>query len=87
MIDPTSEEESCSTVNILMSAMPNGKVTSVVKLGYGSLLPSTLIKMLQVITVSIYINYCMHWLKANYSEFILNLDFRFCRLERISVSS
>ncbi|XP_018304213.1 exosome complex exonuclease RRP42 isoform X2 [Mycetomoellerius zeteki] len=48
VIDPTSEEESCSTASILMSVMPNGKVTSVVKLGYGSLLPNTLIKMLQV---------------------------------------
>ncbi|XP_011639694.1 exosome complex exonuclease RRP42 [Pogonomyrmex barbatus] len=48
VIDPTSEEESCSIASILMSVMPNGKVTSVVKLGYGSLLPSTLIKMMQV---------------------------------------
>ncbi|XP_077276528.1 exosome complex component Rrp42 [Temnothorax americanus] len=48
VIDPTLEEESCSAASILMSVMPNGKVTSVVKLGYGSLLPSTLIKMLQV---------------------------------------
>ncbi|XP_018394497.1 PREDICTED: exosome complex exonuclease RRP42 isoform X2 [Cyphomyrmex costatus] len=48
VIDPTSEEESCSTVSILMSVMPNGKVTSVVKLGYGSLLPTTLINMLQI---------------------------------------
>ncbi|XP_011874245.1 PREDICTED: exosome complex exonuclease RRP42 [Vollenhovia emeryi] len=48
VIDPTSEEETCSMASVLMSVMPNGKVTSVVKLGYGSLLPSTFIKMLQV---------------------------------------
>lgn len=51
VIDPTLEEESCSAVNLIMSVMPNGKVTSVVKQGYGSLLPTTLIKMLEVITI------------------------------------
>lgn len=48
VVDPTLEEESCSAVSLVMSVMPNGKVTSVVKLGYGSLLPNTLIKMLEV---------------------------------------
>ncbi|XP_029172770.1 exosome complex exonuclease RRP42-like [Nylanderia fulva] len=48
VIDPTLEEESCSAVSLVMSVMPNGKVTSVVKLGYGSLLPNTLINMLEV---------------------------------------
>lgn len=79
MIDPTSEEECCSIASILMSVMPNGKVTSVVKLGYGSLLPSTLIKMMQVITIPIYVDYHTLWLsKADYVEFVFeskSLDF------------
>lgn len=74
MIDPTSEEESCSTASILMSMMPNGKVTSVVKLGYGSLLPNTLIKMLQVITVSVH-DYHTLLLKTNYVEFVFESGF------------
>ncbi|KAL6419038.1 hypothetical protein ACFW04_014104 [Cataglyphis niger] len=48
VIDPTLEEESCSAVSLIMSVMPNGKITSVIKQGYGSLLPNTLIKMLEV---------------------------------------
>lgn len=74
MIDPTSEEESCSTASILMSTMPNGKVTSVVKLGYGSLLPNTLIKMLQVITVSVH-DYHTLLLKTDYVEFVFESGF------------
>jgi len=49
VIDPTLEEESCSVVNLIMSVQPNSKVTSLIKTGYGSLLSTTLIKMLQVI--------------------------------------
>lgn len=48
VIDPTPEEESCSPVSIVMSVAPSSKVTTIVKQGYGSLLPTTLIKMLQV---------------------------------------
>ncbi|XP_014482509.1 PREDICTED: exosome complex component RRP42 [Dinoponera quadriceps] len=48
VVDPTSEEESCSTASLIMSVMPNGKMTSVVKMGYASLQPTTLIKMLEV---------------------------------------
>jgi exosome complex component RRP42 len=51
VVDPTLEEESCSAAGLVMSVTPNGRVTSVVKLGYSSLLPNTLIKMLQVITI------------------------------------
>ena len=75
MIDPTLEEESCSTASILISAMPNGKVTSVVKLGYGSLLPSTLIKMMKVMTISVYVVYRTLWLKMNYVEFVFEFEF------------
>lgn len=55
--------------------MPNGKVTSVVKLGYGSLLPSTLIKMIKVMTISVYVDYHMLWLKANHVEFVFESGF------------
>ncbi|EZA57192.1 hypothetical protein DMN91_007272 [Ooceraea biroi] len=48
VVDPTLEETSCSVASLVMSVTPNGKVTSVVKLGSGSLLSNTLIKMLQV---------------------------------------
>ncbi|XP_012221413.1 exosome complex exonuclease RRP42 [Linepithema humile] len=47
VIDPTLEEESCSAAGLVMSVAPNGRVTSMVKLGCSSLLPNTLIKMLQ----------------------------------------
>ncbi|EFN84575.1 Exosome complex exonuclease RRP42 [Harpegnathos saltator] len=48
VVDPTPEEESCSVASLIMSVMPNGKITSVVKIGYASLQPVTLIKMLEV---------------------------------------
>lgn len=48
VVDPTSEEESCSTASLVMSVMLNGKITSVMKMGYGSVQPNTLIKMLEV---------------------------------------
>lgn len=48
VVDPTSEEESCSSASLIMSVMPNGKMTSVVKIGYASLQSTTLIKMLEV---------------------------------------
>lgn len=39
-----------------MSVLPSGKISSVIKLGYGSIQPSTFKKMLQVIILSLYIN-------------------------------
>ncbi|XP_050584936.1 exosome complex component RRP42 isoform X1 [Bombus affinis] len=48
IVDPTSEEEVCSASSIVMSVLPNGKVSSVIKLGYGSIQPNTFIKMLQM---------------------------------------
>lgn len=38
-----------------MSVLPSGKISSVIKLGYGSIQPSTFKKMLQVI-ILLYIN-------------------------------
>lgn len=48
IVDPTSEEEMCCTTGTIMSVMPNGNVTSIVKTGYGSMQDMTLIKMLEV---------------------------------------
>ncbi|XP_043794150.1 exosome complex component RRP42-like isoform X1 [Apis laboriosa] len=48
IIDPTLEEEVCSASSIIMSVLPNGKISSVIKLGYGSIQPSTFKKMLQM---------------------------------------
>ncbi|XP_076751457.1 exosome complex component Rrp42 isoform X2 [Xylocopa sonorina] len=48
IVDPTSEEEVCSASSIVMSILPNGKVSSLIKLGYGSIQPTTFNKMLQV---------------------------------------
>ena len=55
-MDPTSEEEVCSASSIVMSVLPNGKVSSVIKLGYGSIQPNTFIKMLQVIILLFIVN-------------------------------
>ncbi|XP_012241547.1 exosome complex component RRP42 isoform X2 [Bombus vosnesenskii] len=49
IVDPTSEEEVCSASSIVMSVLPNGKVSSVIKLGYGSIQSNTFIKMLQYV--------------------------------------
>ncbi|XP_043794151.1 exosome complex component RRP42-like isoform X2 [Apis laboriosa] len=46
--NPTLEEEVCSASSIIMSVLPNGKISSVIKLGYGSIQPSTFKKMLQM---------------------------------------
>lgn len=48
IVDPTLEEEMCSASSIVMSVLPSGKVSSLLKLGPGSLLPTTLIKMLKM---------------------------------------
>ncbi|XP_046592700.1 exosome complex component RRP42 isoform X1 [Neodiprion lecontei] len=48
VVDPTSEEEECSAASIVVAVMPNGRITSVVKTGYGSLQPSTLVKTLEL---------------------------------------
>ncbi|XP_076245429.1 exosome complex component Rrp42 isoform X3 [Calliopsis andreniformis] len=47
VVDPTSEEEVCSASSLVMSVLPNGKISSVVKLNYGSVQPITLNKMLK----------------------------------------
>lgn len=48
VVDPTSEEEECSAASIVAAVMPNGRITSIVKTGYGSLQPATLVKTLEV---------------------------------------
>ncbi|KAF7397688.1 hypothetical protein HZH68_008910 [Vespula germanica] len=48
VIDPTSEEEMCSPASTIISIVPNGNITSIVKIGYGSMQDTTLIKMLEV---------------------------------------
>ncbi|XP_076276664.1 exosome complex component RRP42-like isoform X3 [Lasioglossum baleicum] len=48
VVDPTLEEEICSASNIVMSVLPSGKISSIVKLGYGSIQPSTFNKMLKM---------------------------------------
>ncbi|XP_043263148.1 exosome complex component RRP42 [Colletes gigas] len=48
IVDPTSEEEVCSASSIVMSVLPNGKISSIVKLGYGSIQLSTFNKMLKM---------------------------------------
>ncbi|XP_012276146.1 exosome complex exonuclease RRP42 isoform X2 [Orussus abietinus] len=47
IIDPNAEEETCSSASTVISVLPNGRITYVAKLGYGSLQPATLIKALQ----------------------------------------
>ncbi|XP_011496199.1 PREDICTED: exosome complex exonuclease RRP42 isoform X2 [Ceratosolen solmsi marchali] len=42
VVDPTSEEEMCSSASIVISVMPNGRISSIVKMGYGSVHPTTL---------------------------------------------
>ncbi|KAK9295023.1 hypothetical protein QLX08_010555 [Tetragonisca angustula] len=58
IVDPTLEEEVCSTSSIVMSVLPNGKISSVVKLGCGSIQFNTFTKMLQVI-ILLYIIQCI----------------------------
>ncbi|CAK9806599.1 Exosome complex component RRP42 [Anthophora quadrimaculata] len=48
IVDPTSEEEACSASGVVMSVSPSSKISSVVKLGYGSIQPDTFAKMLQM---------------------------------------
>lgn len=48
VVDPTPEEEQCSAASIVAAVMPNGRITSVVKTGYGSLQPATLVKTLEL---------------------------------------
>lgn len=47
LVDPTSEEEVCSASSVVISVLPNGKISSVVKLGYGSIQLGTFNKMLK----------------------------------------
>ena len=48
MVDPSSEEEMCSSASVVVSVMPNGRISSILKMGYGSLQPTTLSKALEV---------------------------------------
>ncbi|KAK2574979.1 hypothetical protein KPH14_008742 [Odynerus spinipes] len=48
IVDPTLEEEMCSPASTIISVMPNGNITSIVKTGYGSMQDTTLIKMLEM---------------------------------------
>jgi len=48
VVDPTSEEEMCSSASVVVSVLPNGRISSIIKMGYGSLLPSTLTKTLEM---------------------------------------
>ncbi|KOC71178.1 Exosome complex component RRP42 [Habropoda laboriosa] len=48
IVDPTSEEEVCSASSIVMSVLPSNKISSVIKLGYGSIQTNTFNKMLQM---------------------------------------
>ena len=48
IVDPTSEEEVCSASSIVMSVLPNGKISSVIKLGYGSIQSTTFKKILKM---------------------------------------
>lgn len=48
IVDPSLEEEMCSTSSIVMSVLPNGKVSSIIKIGCGSVQPVTLTKMLKM---------------------------------------
>lgn len=48
IVDPTAEEEMCSAASVVVSVLPTGKCTSIVKLGYGSIQSSTFAKMLKI---------------------------------------
>lgn len=48
VVDPTAEEETCGSCNIVLSVSPKGRITSIVKTGHGSLQSSTLLKTLDV---------------------------------------
>lgn len=48
VVDPTLEEEMCSGSSIVVSVLPNSKISSVVKIGYSSMQSATLIKSLQM---------------------------------------
>ncbi|XP_057337025.1 exosome complex component RRP42 [Microplitis mediator] len=47
IVDPIAEEEACAAASVVISVIPTGEITSVVKTGYGSLQPATFIKTLQ----------------------------------------
>jgi len=48
IVDPTAEEEVCGSATVVMAVTPKGRITSTVKIGYGSLQASTLIKTLEM---------------------------------------
>ena len=48
VVDPTPEEESCSSSGLVVSVSPNRKITAVRKIGSGSLHPESLSSMLKV---------------------------------------
>ncbi|XP_011306397.1 exosome complex exonuclease RRP42 isoform X2 [Fopius arisanus] len=47
VVDPTTDEELCAAANVVVSVTPKGRITSIVKTGYGSLQTSTLLKTLE----------------------------------------
>ena len=50
-MDPTPEEESCSSSGVLVAVTGSGKITAVTKIGSGSLHSESLSSMLKVIFV------------------------------------
>lgn len=48
IVDPTAEEEACSSCNIILSVTPKGRITSILKTGHGSLQPTTMLKNLEI---------------------------------------
>lgn len=72
MVDPSSEEEMCSGASIIISVMPSGKISTTVKIGYGSLQPSTLSKTLEVIVFSS--NLCSVKFSYTYIYFYKSVD-------------
>lgn len=68
-----------------MSVMPNGKITSVIKLGHGSVQSTSLIKMLEVIMLSRFLRFtrCKN---IEFDQLEMDFDLQFYRLERALVS-
>ena len=51
LVDPTPEEECCSSSGIVVAVSGNKKITAVRKIGSGSLHPDSLVSMLKVINL------------------------------------
>jgi exosome complex RNA-binding protein Rrp42 (RNase PH superfamily) len=50
-VDPTAEEETCSSASVVMAVIEKSLVTSVFKTGVGSFHPQTLLDILKVCVV------------------------------------